>query len=155
MVDPLQISVLVKAIDFLFNEGHKILQERRERRLKDNVAPMSTALPQGENILAENEILRQSDLTIKQKLLSKKINLNIWNAKEEYVEHLMKLIEINTKKYYLAKEQHTKWGDALVPSIIVHNLDEAENEIRENAEKLKEALGEVYEEKIDLKFLKN
>lgn len=149
-MEPLQISVLIKALDFLFDEGHSILQERRERRLKENVAPMSVSVSSGENSPQKNESLNRSNLAIKQRLLNKKVNPAIWNEKEEYVQHLMNLLEINTKKYYLVKEQYTKWGDVLVPAIIMHNLEDAENGIRENIEKLKEVLGEVYEEKIDL-----
>jgi hypothetical protein len=32
MLDPIQIPILLKAIDFVFDEGRKILEERRERR---------------------------------------------------------------------------------------------------------------------------
>jgi hypothetical protein len=140
MIDPLQISGMVKTMDFLFDEGHKILQERRERRQKDGV----TSSIQDKNSLAKDEILDQPDPAAKQKLLSKKIDPNIWNANEQHVQHLMKLIEINIKKYYLAREQYTKWGDALVPAIIVNNLEEAEKGIWENAGKLKEVLADVY-----------
>ncbi len=32
MIDPIQLPILMKAIDFIFEEGRKILEERRERR---------------------------------------------------------------------------------------------------------------------------
>jgi hypothetical protein len=32
MIDPTQLPILLKAIDFVFEEGRKILEERRERR---------------------------------------------------------------------------------------------------------------------------
>ena len=32
MIDPTQLPILLKAIDFIFEEGRKILEERRERR---------------------------------------------------------------------------------------------------------------------------
>jgi len=32
MIDPTQLPILLKAIDFVFDEGRKILDERRERR---------------------------------------------------------------------------------------------------------------------------
>jgi len=31
MIDPVQLPLLMKAIDFVFEEGHKILEERREQ----------------------------------------------------------------------------------------------------------------------------
>ena len=38
MIDPTQLPILLKAIDFVFEEGRKILEERRERR-KANATP--------------------------------------------------------------------------------------------------------------------
>ncbi len=35
MIDPVQLPILLKAIDFVFDEGRKILEERRERRKMD------------------------------------------------------------------------------------------------------------------------
>ena len=39
MIDSIQIPLLLKAIDFVFDEGRKILAERRERRMAENTAP--------------------------------------------------------------------------------------------------------------------
>ena len=42
MLDAFELPVLLKAIDFLFDEGRKILEERRERR-KAKDAPADQA----------------------------------------------------------------------------------------------------------------
>src|SRR5690242_9387425 len=39
MIDPVQLPILMKAVDFVFDEGRKILEERRERRKQNNNAP--------------------------------------------------------------------------------------------------------------------
>ena len=41
MIDPTQLPILLKAIDFVFEEGRKILEERRERR-KMNDTPQNS-----------------------------------------------------------------------------------------------------------------
>ena len=41
MIDPTQLPILLKAIDFVFEEGRKILEERRERRKSDDTSPGS------------------------------------------------------------------------------------------------------------------
>ena len=41
MIDPIQVPILLKAIDFVFDEGRKILEERRERR-KTNDDPQKS-----------------------------------------------------------------------------------------------------------------
>ena len=43
MIDPTQLPILMKAIDFVFEEGRKILEERRERRKMNESAPNSEA----------------------------------------------------------------------------------------------------------------
>jgi hypothetical protein len=48
MIDPLQLPILMKAIDFVFDEGRKILQERRERRQAEDAAPALQAPQQAE-----------------------------------------------------------------------------------------------------------
>ena len=43
MIDPTQLPILLKAIDFVFDEGRKILEERRERR--KNGIPLNQRKP--------------------------------------------------------------------------------------------------------------
>ena len=44
----------------------------------------------------------------------------------------------------LLREQYAKWGSALVPPIIVNNLEEAENAIADTMSKLQATLNAVY-----------
>jgi hypothetical protein len=139
-------SLLVDAVSFLFGEGKKFLQERRARKeAAKNVA-------KGESETAGKPPLEHPQLgemiTSKEDALQQKISQTQWINSEAKVKHLMELLRVYTKNYYLAKEQYAKWGSALVPPIIVNNLSEAENSVAETINSLEEELGKVYGKKI-------
>ena len=122
MIETLQIPILLKAIDFIFEEGRKILEERRERRKNDNSSKSESPEPEKTDPAAV-----QKQTEVKQDLLASKIDENIWQNHEQEVQHLVRLLETYSRNYYIAKEQYAKWGSALVPPIIMHNLTEAED----------------------------
>jgi hypothetical protein len=64
------------------------------------------------------------------------------------VQHLVRLLETYSRNYYLAREQYAKWGSTLVPPIIVHNMNEAENSMLETIKRLEAILSKVYEKDI-------
>jgi len=145
MLDPIQIPILLKAIDFIFEEGRKILEERRERRRIS--APADTgAAPEPAEEISPSEVLENSQ--IKQDLLGSKIDEIRWQNHELEVQHLVRLLETYSRNYHLASEQYAKWGSALVPPIIVHNMTEAENSMVETLKKLEDVLSKVYEKDI-------
>jgi hypothetical protein len=53
-------------------------------------------------------------------------------------------MEIYTRNYHLAREQYAKWGSALVPQVVVHNLEEAEDAVAETMREIQELLVKVY-----------
>lgn len=145
MLDPVQIPILLKAIDFVFDEGRKILQERRERRkANDTSARAENPEPQNEIVLRKPEQIKEA----KKDLLASKIDNLSWLDHEEEVQHLVRLLETYSRNYHLAKEQYAKWGDALVPPIIVHNLTSAENSMLETIQRLETVLSNVYKKDI-------
>src|SRR5215211_5868648 len=145
MIDPTQLPILLKAIDFVFDEGRKILEERRERRKTEALAQnTATEEPDPEVTPAEAEQRNE----IKQDLLNSKINEILWQNHELEVKHFVKLLETYSRNYHLASEQYAKWGSALVPPIIVHNMTEAENAMVETIKKLEDVLSKVYEKDI-------
>ena len=144
MIDPVQLPILLKAIDFVFEEGRKILQERRERRkAQENPPPAEMEAPQEVTAV---EVQEKEEL--KQDLLASKIDEILWQNHEAEVQHLVRLLETYTRNYQLAKEQYAKWGSALVPPIIVHNMDEAENSVLETIKQLETVLSKVYRKEI-------
>jgi hypothetical protein len=145
MIDPIQIPILLKAIDFVFEEGRKILEERRERRKTNEAASRNEdEEPAKESALPEPE--REKE--IKQDLLASKIDEVLWKNHEEEVQHLVRLLETYSRNYHIAKEQYAKWGSALVPPIIMHNLTEAENSMIGTIKQLEVVLSKVYKKDI-------
>lgn len=145
MIDPVQLPILIKAIDFIFEEGRKILEERRERR--------KAAGPAGEEKVQEpaKELAPpepEKRLETKQYLLTSRIDELLWQNHEQEVAHLVRLLETHSRNYHIASEQYAKWGSALVPPIVLHNMSEAENAIIETIHKLEKVLSKVYEKEI-------
>lgn len=146
MIDPIQLPILMKAIDFVFEEGRKILAERRERRkLNDTAAKSEEQEPVKVPALPEPE----TAIEIKQDLLTSKIDELLWQNHEAEVQHLVRLLETYSRNYHLASEQYAKWGSALVPPIIMHNLTDAENSMAETIKKLEIVLSKVYKKDIN------
>ena len=146
MIDAVQLPILMKAIDFVFEEGRKILTERRERRkLNDNA-------PESENqeltkVISPRELEKESEF--KQDLLSSKIDELLWQNHEAEVKHLVRLLETYSRNYHLAREQYAKWGSELVPAIVVHRMTDAENSMLETIKQLEIILSKVYKKDIN------
>jgi hypothetical protein len=147
MIDPVQLPLLMKAIDFVFEEGHKILDERRERR-KENAAPSESEVPE----LAKEPVasVPEDEGETKQDLLTSKVDELLWQNHQSEIQHLVKLMETYSQNYHLAREQYAKWGDALVPPIVLHNLQDAENSMVETIKQLETVLAKVYKKDINL-----
>ncbi len=145
MIDPVQIPILLKAIDFVFEEGRKILEERRERRKMNDASP-TTEVVQPQKEIAPMEPAQIKE--VKQDLLSSKIDDLLWQNHEAEVQHLVRLLETYSRNYHLAREQYAKWGDALVPPIIMHNMTDAEDSMIETIARLETVLSKVYKKDI-------
>lgn len=159
MIDPVQLPILLKAIDFVFEEGRKILEERRERRKAneappkpDNQEPAKEAVPIEKGAEAKEAQAKEVETkeTTRNELLASKIDELLWRNNEEEVQHLVRLLETYSRNYNLAKEQYAKWGSALVPPIITHNMTEAENAMVETLKRLETVLTRVYKKDIHL-----
>ena len=151
MLEPIHIPILLKAIDFIFDEGRKILEERRERRKMGEATAATTTpepSPQPDPASTSERVDPQETNQIKQHLLTSKIDEIRWKDHELEVQHLVRLLETYSRNYHLASEQFAKWGSALVPPIIVHNMTEAENSMVETLKKLEDVLSKVYEKDI-------
>lgn len=145
MLDPVQLPILMKAIDFVFDEGRKILEERRERRkMEAATLPPAGGEPEKDPV----PIPVQQKEEIKQDLLASKVDDMLWLNHEMEIQHLVRMLETYSRNYHISKEQYAKWGSALVPPIIVHNLTEAENSMIATLQQLETALSKVYKKEI-------
>lgn len=159
MLDPNQLPILLKAIDFVFDEGRKILDERRERRKMNETGQSSEVQKPVEPIVEPDpvkEILTPTPAPepekpeeTKQDLLSSRIDEILWQSHELDVKHLVKLLETYSGNYRMAKEQYAKWGSELVPSIIVHRMTDAENSMLDTIRQLEVILSKVYKKEIN------
>lgn len=84
----------------------------------------------------------------KEELLSVKVDEGLWKNYEAEVGHLVRLLQTYSQNYQIAKEQYAKWGSALVPPIVVHNMTEAEDAMIETIEQLEAALSKLYNKDI-------
>src|SRR6188474_2830831 len=89
MLEPIHIPILLKAIDFVFDEGRKILEERRERRK----ASAAATKPEPVEIQETNQT--------KQDLLTSKVDEILWKDHELEVQHLVRLLETYSRNYHL------------------------------------------------------
>ena len=146
MIDPVQLPLLMKAVEFLFDEGRRVFEKRRERMQAGTTTPTLSEpdLPQAVAPPPDSE----RDMALKQDLLASKIDELLWKNHEEEIQHLVRLMEIHSRNHHLASEQYAKWGGALVPPIIVHNLTEAENAMLETTRRLETVLSKVYDRDI-------
>jgi hypothetical protein len=135
----------MKAVDFVFDEGRKILEERRTRRRLQETAPQNEEKEPGAELVAAEP---EKAAEVKQDLLASKVDEIVWQNHEQEVQHLVRLLETYSRNYYLAKEQYAKWGDALVPPIIVNNLRESETSMIETIQRLETVLSKVYRKDI-------
>jgi hypothetical protein len=150
MIDPIQLPILLKAIDFVFEEGHKILAERRERHEQQKTEIFTQNSDQLEPVKGVPPPDIQEKEEIKQDLITTKIDELLWQNNELEVQHLVRLLDTYSRNYHIASEQYAKWGSALVPPIIVHNMNEAENSVAGTLKKLEAVLSKVYKKDINL-----
>lgn len=140
MVDPITVPFLMKAVDFLFGEGSKILDERRERRKAKTEATTEITTSKA----SESRNIPSDTIITRDDALKQKISFAIATGVESEINHLLSLLEIYQKNYQLVRSQYVMWGDSLVPQVIVHNLTEAEDGIYNVSCKLENILSKVY-----------
>jgi hypothetical protein len=145
MIDPTQLPILLKAIDFVFEEGRKILEERRERRKTQDQRSSSEEKSSPQEIVP---LQQEKAVEIRQDLLASRVDEILWHNNEQELQHLVRLYDTYSRNYYLAREQYAKWGDALVPPIIVNNLREAENSLAETLQRMETVLSKIYKKDI-------
>ncbi len=141
MVEAIALPLLNKALTLLFDEGKKILQEILERRKEPTDAEQ-----QSEEIVEPRE--RDDVITSKELALSQTIDERVWSESEKDIEHLHRLLELNTRAYRLAEESYNMYGRELVPRIVVNRLIEAEEGVEKTTKRLKDALSKVYGKEI-------
>jgi hypothetical protein len=146
------IAILTKAVDFLFTQGAEILKARRERkkteegsREESGVATTPLPSPPADSSPAVPEATSHTDMArSRDELLAHEVDQAVLKQNEDEIRHLLALMETHTRNYRLAQKQYAEWGTALVPPVIVNNLDHEERAVAEVMDRLKTKVGEVY-----------
>ena len=150
-MDPIVASVLVKGVDFLFDEGRKILQWRRDHLGETATAGTpgrsSTSEMTTETPAPEVEALPRV-ATAKDELLRERVDEAILARMQGEIEHLVTLMDIHTRNFRNAEKQLAAWGDALAPPIILHNLETEGLAVETTMRRLRAAVSEVYGTKV-------
>lgn len=149
MLETVSIPILLKAVEFLFDEGKKILEERRERRKAQNTPVEEKIESSSLKKSSSEETTKTEVIKSKEVAITMPIPESAWTESEAKVKHLMALLDIYTKNYYLAKEAYAKWGSALVPPIVIHNLSEAEDGVAKTTYELQSILSKTYGKRIE------
>lgn len=151
MLDAVQIPILLKAIDFVFDEGRRILEERRERRKAETSAPTAQPSQAEEKPPAEQEaapLAPEQAEEIKKDLVTSKIDELLWRTHEDEVRSLVRQLEKHTQGYYTLKEQFAEFGSAYVPPHIVSQIRDREELILETRTRLEAVLSKIYKKDI-------
>ncbi len=144
-LDAFGLQVLTQAVNWLFVECSKILQERRERRQEQ----LKARPPQPETVTQPSTTENAPDVIQSMSTaLNQQVNETAWKNSESEVKHLLSLLEIYTRNYRLYKEQYATWTSALVPPHIASGLTEAEDKIAATAQELQTVLSKVYGKKL-------
>src|SRR5512135_2643347 len=96
MIDPTQLPILLKAIDFVFEEGRKILEERRERRKLQDQRSTSEEKSTPQEIVP---LQPEKAVEIKQDLLASKVDELLWHNNEQELQHLVRLYDTYSRNY--------------------------------------------------------
>jgi hypothetical protein len=132
--DPIAVAALTKAVDFLFDQAGKLMEERRESRKK-----------RGE----DDDTAPKTKITTKEEVLS-------WQPKNIYlkdipqeVKHCLTMIETyRTNKRYTDATIAQFGGFNLAPINIRNELITQEEEIKNWTQKLKELIEKAYGHRI-------
>jgi hypothetical protein len=151
-VEAAAVAILTRAIDFLFEQGAEILRSRRERKQRESTAATDTEAepppippPPAEPSAAPGDAKDAGGVVAtRDELMQREIDRAMLERNEGEIRHLLTLQETHTKNYHLAREQYAQWGDALVPPIIVNNLEHEERALTDVMNKLRTKVEEVY-----------
>ena len=136
MLDPTALPILMKSLEFLYDEYSKLLAERRERRLREEKGAEAEAIKD-----LPTEALPAPTKAV---ALEEKIAPTHWDASEAQVKHLTEMLEIHYGNYRHLSKQYAQWTGALVPPVIANGLAHEEKEIEKLTKELQETLAKVY-----------
>lgn len=130
-LDPLSMTVLAKAVDFLFDQGARIVQDLMRHKDKPVENPPTVDGPE----IGKNDVLEA---------MSSKINVL-------EIQHCMDQIEAYLKNVHAYERQAAiHGGEVVAPLDIVNKLEISRDELRKAILKLKQLLENSSQKKINI-----
>jgi len=131
MIDPLAVPILMKAVDFLFDEAKKILEERRAARQS---AERQVAPP------PEIPLLEQDKAVV----LKRRVSEELAARQEGAIKALLDEIAIYQSNYQrLSKRVALEGGRDYAPVGVLNQLEAQEDAILERSQRLAQIVDEV------------
>lgn len=152
MIEAIAVPILVKAIEFLFDESKKILEERKIRRQAELETSTSNNLGQ-QKMGQSSESIAATDLPTKlidtkQNTLNTKIDETRLKSVEKDLAHLLGLCEIFKSNLYNAKEKYARFGRDYAPPHLLYEIKENEEGLLDSTRKINKLLSQIYEKEI-------
>lgn len=149
MIETIAVPILVKAVEFLFDESKKVLEERRKRRDVEIEKQQTTDISDKEQKTVETLGANPSSMTdAKTDLLSSKLDLELLKVHEKDLTHLLELCEIYKSNLYITREKYARFGRDYAPPHLLHELKEYESDFLDTVKKLRKILVEIYGKEI-------
>lgn len=141
MIEALLVPIVKKAVDFLFDEGREIVRAHLRRTEQSPTLASSQ-----EHSFSVPDLINALPVSIQSKdqALKARIDEKILEHHRKDLEHLLRLQEIQSRNYNLAKEQAAAWGKTLVPEIIINRIAAVEGELAETARRMTDVIRKIY-----------
>jgi hypothetical protein len=143
MIETIAAPLVVKAVEFLFDEGKKILEERRIQKQAEFEAPKITNEQKARQHTATTASPADSICT-KQSALDAQIDETRLKSLEKGLAHLLHLCEIYKTNLYQAQEKYARFGSAYAPPHLLHEMKEAEEGLFDATQQLNDTLSKIY-----------
>lgn len=150
-MDPVSGMLIGKALDFLFDEVKLILAQRRTRQAQAEKSPSQT---KGTDLATTTQHQDPQTIppTTREEILRWNLSELAYQQREREIQSLVSQLTTHRQNLNHAYEQAAKWGDALVPSIIVNTINDEEQKIFEKSSRLKRVLEQVYGRSINIEI---
>lgn len=137
MIDPLSITIISKALDFVISEAHNLINEARKQKQPEDESPDDTQSAEEEQ-------------KYKDSFLKKEMNENFFEDQKNQLDHLLKKATIHQKNYHVLSEQCAQFSDLYVPPHIKNSRDEEKKKLVYTLFQIKDIIEKHFGEEIDI-----
>jgi hypothetical protein len=151
MIETLAVPLVVKAIEFLFDESKKVLEERRTRRDAELNASINSGKQDVEKPVVDAPSNSQAPVEAihtKESALDTRIDEIRLKSLEKDIAHLLELSEIYKDNLYQARGKFARFGRDYAPPHLLYEMKEAEDGFVESSKKLNTLLSQLYGKEI-------